>query len=367
MMDLADGLDLMHDADGQRPAPRPRPPRDPLGWAVILSLALLPIFGCDRQVSRSPQAPVASAIEPASELPAGGDLSAVARQTVLAGLADSDPRIRANAVEVVASAREVGLMPQVPGLLADKVVPVRFAALLAVGDLKWAAAKDSIAPLLKDPNPNIRIAACYVLSRFGQSECYQSICEAIASNDQTVRANAALLLGKSGNKDGIRFLYWTLQRDDSSDTVVLQTAEAIAMLRDPRIYKKLWTMLISLYTDDRVIGIRAMGALGTDEAKNAIVTMLDDPVPEVRLAAAGQLGKLGDTAGEAEVLAVFEKNLLANLDVQGQERAKILAALAIGEIGKDCLAKYLPTLLQDPSKAVRLAAARAVLRRNMKK
>ncbi len=360
-------MDLGNDVDSQKPAPRPHRPQDPFSWVAVLSLALLLTLGCEQRVSQPPQSPAAFATEPAPQPPASGDLSAAARQTVLSGLMDSDPRIRANAVEVVASTREVGLMPQVLGLLADKVVPVRFAALLAVGDLKWAAAKDSIAPLLKDPNPNIKIAACYVLSRLGQSECYQGICEAIASNDQTVRANAALLLGKSGNKDGIRFLYWTLQRDDSSDTVVLQTAEAIAMLGDSRIYKKLWTMLISLYTDDRVVGIRAMGALGTDEAKNAIVTMLDDPVPEVRLAAAGQLGKLGDTAGEAEVLAVFEKNLLANLDAQGQERAKILAALAIGEIGKDRLAKYLPALLQDPSKAVRLAAARAILRRNVKK
>ena len=92
----------------------------------------------------------------------------------------------------------------------------------------------------------------------------------MASSDQTVRANAALLLGKSGKQEGIRFLYWTLQRNDSSDKVVLQAAEAIAMLRRSReSTRKLWTRLISTYADDRVIGIRAMGALGTEEAKNA--------------------------------------------------------------------------------------------------
>mgnify|MGYP001110137148 CR=1 FL=1 len=53
----------------------------------------------------------------------------------------------------------------------------------------------------------------------------------------------------------------------------------------------LWTRLISAYADDRVMGIRAMGALGTPEAKNALTTMLDDPVPEVRLAAAEQVGR----------------------------------------------------------------------------
>jgi HEAT repeat protein len=290
-----------------------------------------------------------------------------AEQIVSDSLTDADPQVRANAVEVVASTRQLRLMPKVQKLLADSVVPVRFAAILAIGDLGFAPAKDDVAPLLNDPNPNIKIAACYTMSRLGQPEYYKDICTAVASNDQTVRANAALLLGKSGQKDGIRFLYWTLQRDDSSDMVILQTAEAIAMLGDHRIYPKLWTRLISAYADDRVIGIRAMGALGTDEAKSAIVTMLDDPVPEVRLAAAEQLGKLGDSGGEAEVLAVFDKKLTADMDAQGQERVKTLAALAIGEIGTERPAKYLPQLLQDPLKGVRLAAAKAVLRRAMKK
>ena len=114
--------------------------------------------------------------------------------------------------------------------------------------------------------------------------------------------------------------------------VVLQAAEAIAMLRDHRIYPKLWTRLISAYADDRVIGIRAMGALGTDEAKNAIVTMLDDPVPEVRLAAAEQLGRLGDPTAKRKSWTSSRRTLMADMDAQGQERIKTLAALAIGEI-----------------------------------
>jgi HEAT repeat protein len=372
MMDSVDNMDKVDSVDCVRPAPRPcrphRPPR-PLVRAVILSLALFPMLGCNQQMTRPPRHPAASTPTPApaSEPPISGDLPAQARQIVLEGLADADPQIRANAIEVVASTREVRLMPKVQGLLADKAVPVRFAAILAIGDLGLTQAKNDVGPLLNDPNPNIKIAACYAMSRLGQPECYKDICTAVASTDQTVRANAALLLGKSGQKDGIRFLYWTLQRDDSSDMVVLQTAESIAMLGDHRIYPKLWTRLISAYADDRVIGIRAMGALGTDEAKNAIVTMLDDPVAEVRLAAAEQLGKLGDTGGEAEVLAVFEKKLINNMDAQGQERVKTLAALAIGEIGTEYSARHLPPLLQDPSKVVRLAAAKAVLRRTMRK
>ncbi|MBN1508869.1 MAG: hypothetical protein JW955_18625, partial [Sedimentisphaerales bacterium] len=185
-----------------------------------------------------------------------------------------------------------------------------------------------------------------------------------SSEDQTVRANAALLLGKSGQKDALRFLYWTLQRPDSADKVVFQALESIAMQRDERIYRKLWSRLISKYADDRLLGIRAMGALGTQQAKNAITTMLDDSVLEVRLAAAEQLGRLGEPIGEARVAEVFTKNLLADMDAEGQRRVKVLCALAIGEIGSESLGKYLPQLLRDSSTPVRLAAARAVMRRS---
>lgn len=318
---------------------------------------LLLAFGCEP--TTQPRTGGPAAMSPVL----GGDLQTQARQIILDGLTDPDPQVRANAVEVVASTEQARLMPRVHKLLDDEVIPVKFLAVLAVGDLRYRLASEDIARLLEDPDPNIKIAAAYAMTRLGHPEYYKVVSNAVATSDQTVRANAALLLGKCGRQEGLRFLYWTLQRDDSADKVILQAAESIAMLGDHRIYPKLWTRLISAYADDRVIGVRAMGALGTDEARSALITMLDDPVPEVRVAAAEQLGKLGEPAGEAEVLEVFEKNVLAGMDARSQERLKVLLALAIGEIDTEPLARHLPPLLQDPSKRVRLAAAKAVLRR----
>lgn len=296
------------------------------------------------------------------QMPAADSLQGQARRIVADCLSDANPQVRANAVEVAATTRDLLLMPTVRKLLADEVIPVRFAAVLAVGDLQYGQARDEIARLLNDPNPNIKIAACYAIARLGDSQYYKVLCNAVDSEDQTVRANAALLLGKSGRQEGLRFLYAVMQRSDSADKVVLQAAESIAMLKDRQIYPKLWTRLISAYADDRVIGIRAMGALGTEEARNAIATMLDDAVPEVRLAAAEQLGKLGNLTGEREVLAILDKNPGSDADPEGQARIKILTALAIGEIGTPAATKRLPGLLRDQSRLVRLAAAKAVLR-----
>lgn len=327
--------------------------------ATIVGFLLL-LLG-NEQAAQSRSAPLLSSPAPSNQPAIAEDLQTRARQVILEGLADPNPQVRANAVEVVATTRDIRLMPKVQNLLADEIVPVRFAAALAVGDLEYALARDGVAGLLNDPNPNVKIAASYAMFRLGSPQYYEVLCRSLDSQDQTVRANAALLLGKSGKQDAVAPLYETLQRDDSSDKVIAQAVEAIAMLRDPRIYSPLWTRLISAYVEDRVMGIRGMIALGTPDAKNAVMTMLDDPVPEVRLVAAEQLGKLGDPAGEREVLAVVGKNFPSD-SPQGQSQVKMLAALAMGEIGTPALIKHLPSLLKDKSKGVRLAAAKAVLR-----
>jgi len=286
-----------------------------------------------------------------------------------AALADADPQIRVNAIEVVAATRRVELMPKVRRLLRDEFVPVRFAAALAVGDMRYRFARESVESAsggLKDPDENVRIAAAYALVRLGHLDSFGLIRKAIISKDQTVRANAALILGKSGDARQLKLLNWALSDRDSSDKVRFQVVEAMAMLGDEQVYPKLWAMLISAYADDRVMGIKAMGALGIRHggAKNALITMLDDKVLEVRLVAAEQLGALGPpwrTYGESEVLDVFKKNLTAGMDADGLERVHMFTALAVGQIRTAAVTEFLPKLLKNQSKRVRIAAAKAVL------
>ena len=329
---------------------------------LFIGVVLLPL-GCSEPVQSS------SATESSLADVSVNTLVPEAIRIVREGLADKDPQIRVNAIEVVAATKQVPMMPKVQRLLRDPLVPVRFLALLAVGDLQYALAQEEAKQLLNDPDENVRIAAAYALVRLGHPEYMQFFRNAIASEDQTVRANAALLLGKSGDHSTLtgKALWWTLQRKDSNDGVRFQAAEALAMLGDERIYPKLWAMLISAYADDRVVGIRAMGALRTERAKNALITMLDDGILEVRLAAAEQLGKFKDPIGEPEVLDVFTKNLTADMDRLDQQRVRVLTTLAIGQIGSKPLVKYLPRLLKDESRFVQLAAAKAVFQCAMRK
>jgi len=317
-------------------------------------------FGCKEPLQIKKQWPVPISVD---------SLVTEATRIVREALADADPLVRANAIEVVATTRRIRLIPKVQRLLKDEFVPVRFAAALAVGDLEYSLAKKSVTELLKDENENVRLAALYALYRLGSSDNIVLLRRTIAGSNQTVRANAALLLGKTGDNSPItrKALLWTLQRPDSGDMVRFQTAEAMAMLGDESIYPKLWTMLISAYADDRVMGIKAMGALGTLKAKDALTTMLDDDIVEVRLAAAEQLGILKDNRGVPRVLDVFTRNLAAGLDKEALERLNIRTVLAIGRIGTPSLTAFLPRFLRDESKFVRIAAAMAVFQCTMKK
>jgi HEAT repeat protein len=246
-------------------------------------------------------------------------------------------------------------------MLDDPSPQVRFTAAVAVGDAEYKAARPALRQLRQDKDSNVSLAAEYALDKLGSGEAIPVLKEATDSNSQIIRANAVLLLGKLGKKKALPILYETLRDEDSEMEVRFQAVEAIARLGDVKVYEKIWTMLISAYADDRVRGIKAMGALGTSRAEDAISTMLKDPVLEVRLAAAGELGKLGNKSGENIVLQAFRKNQFDELDRNRPQTARVMATLAIGRLCSNQLRPFLSRMLNNPSAAIRLAAAKSAL------
>ncbi|PKL47443.1 MAG: hypothetical protein CVV39_05755 [Planctomycetes bacterium HGW-Planctomycetes-1] len=281
-----------------------------------------------------------------------------AEKIVLNGLKSPDGRIRANAVEVVASGQKIEMMPKVAELLNDADMPVRFAAAVAIGDMQYKPSEKKLVQLLKDSDLNVVIAAAYALCKMSNPDYLKMIESAAGTDDQTVKANAAMLLGKLKSKRSLRLLYSLKDNPDASNIVAFNAVEAIARIGDEKIYSKIWTMLISVYADDRYFGSHAMGALGGIKGANAIITLLDDDVVEVRLAAAKELGMLGDNSGQIVVLEYLNSPESADKDTI--DRRNTLAALAIGQIGTEALTAHLPKLLKNDSQFVRLAAAKSV-------
>ena len=274
------------------------------------------------------------------------------------GLKSKDARLRSSAIEVTVDTGQKDMLPHITRLTTDPVVPVRFSATVALGNMQCFSCEKIIRQSLNDPDVNVRIAAAYSLVKLNQPQFVEQVRAAAKSSDQTVRANSALLLGKIGDPDNIELLYEVLRASDSIDKVRLQSVESIARLGDERMYRsKLWALLISKFADDRVIGIRGMGALNTTESRNAIISKLDDDVQEVRLVAAEQLARLGDKRGEEQVYAYFK----THPDLNKIEMANQTAVMAIGPLNSDRLNSQLSKALDSQSPYIQLLAARSVL------
>jgi len=285
-------------------------------------------------------------------------LVAEAKNIVSTSFKSPDGIIRTNAIEVVSTSRKSEFFPEIVELLKDDMVLVRFAAAVAIGDLGYKGCEKQLRQLLRDPDLNVKIAAAYALCKLGEIQQLAVIQKAVEADDQTVKANAAMLLGKLKSRESLTILYHLKDSENSSDAVAFNAAEAIARIGDEKIYQKIWTMLISVYADVRCMGVYAMGALGGNKGASAISTMLDDDVPQVRLVAAEQLGALGDKSGQFVVLEYLASP--PRQEKEMVEKCNRLAALAIGQIGSDKLAEYLPKLLKNDSPAVQLASAKSI-------
>ena len=327
--------------------------RNKFRYALILPVlagAVL-LAGCEtttaqRQSGRAPQPTDPDTLKPR------------AMDTLRTSLRHEDPYLRNHAIEIVAETQQRDLISDIIRLMDDETIAVRFSATVAAGEMMCYGCEQQVRQRLEDADENVQLAAAYSMKKLGYSGYHERLRQAAAHADQTVRANAVLLLGKAGDQDDLDLLYRAMRDDASSERVKIQAIESIARLQDTRMYRsKLWALLISKYADDRVMGIRGMGALGTQEAKNAIATMLTDAVPEVRLCAAEQLGRLGDLSGREEVA----RHLRDNPDLNQGDVATVMAVMAIGRIGTPDLTAYLPRALESRSEMIRLTAAQSVL------
>ena len=274
------------------------------------------------------------------------------------GLKSKNAYLRTHAIEIAAETRQKDQIPQITNLLTDSAVAVRFSAVVALGDMRCFSCENLIRKSLNDPDTNVCIGAAYALAKLNQPQYIEKIRAATKSSDQTVRANASLLLGKFGDKSNLELLYEVLNADDSSDKVRMQTVESIARLGDERMYRsKLWALQISKFADDRVMGILGMAALNTPESRNAIATMLADDVLEVRLTAAEQLSRLNDDRGQAEILNYFQ----TNPDLNQENIANGMAVMAIGYLKNKQINHFLTRSLDSQSPYIQLLAAQSVL------
>lgn len=168
-------------------------------------------------------------------------------------------------------------------------------------------------------------------------------------NDPQVRQYAAMLLGQSGEPEGIGPLLYAIRDPDKK--VRARAAEALGMIGDPSVD----SLVLLMNEPDWKIRYRAAEALGITGSKKGVpslITALDDPKDHVRYMAAKAIGATG--SGMAEVA------LIARLGDEN-EFVRRSAATALGKTGGIAAKEAIThSLAREPSEDVREALGSAL-------
>jgi len=281
-------------------------------------------------------------------------------------LADDNPLLRVHALESLALLPDRSVIPEIRGSLNDPTPAVRFAAAVAVGDVKDLVSRDILQRLVRDPNPSVQLAAGYALEKLGDRHFAHWYDNILFSRDTNLAGQACLLIGKLGRtairKDSNAKLWRVLTQPDQSPSVQLQAAEALARLGDRKILKRLLVFASSLYADDKLLAIVGLRHIGGRDVFAQMTVLADDPQIEVKLSAIRALGKLAE-----DKQVRFVRSSLKYKDPDGENlatrRVRGLAVLALGSVGTDKDIRLLYNLMAENArnKYLRIAAARAVI------
>lgn len=290
----------------------------------------------------------------------------MAVQTLSELATDVQPVVRANAIEAIAAAPEAGTKIIEAGL-RDSNEGVRSVAAVVAGRLKLTSTMGWLKPLEMDESEYVRLSAVFAMSRMGDRIDLTPLANTLfTSRDTRARAHAAFLLGELGSTSAIDMLRQAslegVNRATTSEVRLLrlQIAEAMIKLGDDDSLPGVKAALFPSRPEDyelAALAIQIIGEVGDREAVDQLIYLADaegeDAMPpEIRLAAADALSKLGHPQG------AFIADEYAD---DASESVRAYAAILYGRTNASGNLGKVLGMLSDRSPIVRAAAARAVL------
>ncbi len=286
-------------------------------------------------------------------------------QQILVSAKSQDPILRANALEA-AEALPNRIGPLVQQALMDQSPVVRYAALLTIGKLKLSGVAANARQFINDPNESVRAAAIFALARnFGTqggggfSVDISPLAGLVMSNNPTTRGNAAYIMGLMGDDTAIPMLKAAARKrlptaPQAREVLIrVQIAEAIYRLGDTDVLDSIRAGMFSQFDEVRILSVQILGRLYDRQWEPAIEnTLKKDPI-ELKLAAAGTLGRFGNRKGLDIILDAAQSQSVL---------LRSQAAICLGMFRNEPTAtQMLIGMLTDQSEPVRLAAAAGLL------
>jgi HEAT repeat protein len=287
--------------------------------------------------------PVAQTLDPA--------LQPKALREMLTAADSDDIHLRANAVEAL---QEVN-SPEAPRIamraLSDPNDTVRFAACLAIGQLRDTDAHDRLLTMYTGNElPTVKVGVLFALHRMGDMRYSHDFEKMARDLDAEVRGKTALALGFLGEPSATKIL--RPMRFDVEQAVRLQASISLWQLGDPLGLDDVAAAAVSRYPDDLILATLGLASTHNPRIIQHVRANLVNDFPEVELAAARAMGELGSDEG----YTIAMKGAASTDRIE-----RSLAALALGAIGRTDAQATLAKLLADPEPTVRLSAATAIL------
>lgn len=314
-------------------------------------LGVLLLAGCG-----SPRAEMQLSAADRAQLPARAvDLLLRAARSELADA-------RGHAIEALVEVAPRQALPEFRAATQASDPLVRFAAFVAIGQVRDQGAAAQVDVGLRDPEAHVQLGAAFAAARLGGRNAAGVLVNALnSSREANLRCDAAFLLGEL---DEPRALPWLTRaaRLEESHRVKVHIYAAMARLGDRDAVEALLAFL-RIDTESRLISLQFLARLAPPMARDALEYELDNPTEflESRLLAAQGLGALGSRAG----FRLAEQNIQVDFkdaqDPNRNFRIRSLAAHALGAIGDEDALPLLHWLVSNESdERTQVAAAYAI-------
>jgi HEAT repeat protein len=241
--------------------------------------------------------------------------------------------VRCNAIEALVQVAPREALPEFRESLRSGSPLVRFAACVALGQVRDEGSRAAISAALRDPDARVRLAAAFAAVRLGETARAADLLRVLNDHpDENLRSDAAYLIGLVGEPRALRRLRLAESREKST-RVRLHMYTAMARLGDESALDEL-IRSSQFAADTRLIALQSLAELKNEQARDALLLRcgpLEDYL-EVRLIAARGLGYLGSAAGFDLAREHLFAQYYDRVDQNRTFRTRSLAALALGAI-----------------------------------
>jgi len=218
-----------------------------------------------------------------------GDATAV--PALVEALGDGDSDVRRASCEALVRIRDAQAVPALIQALGDGDWYVRRVACEALGAIGDATAVPALVEALRDDDRDVRRVACEALGAIGDATAVPALVEALRDGARDVRRAACEALGAIGDATAVPALIKALGDDDKGDDDKDVRRLACGGIGDVIAEFKL---IQTLGNDSvRSAAYEALVQIGSPSVP-ALVEALGDGDRDVRYAACGALGRLGD-------------------------------------------------------------------------